>query len=71
MAKTIRVPMTDPKDGTRVYWRVTREKLLAGPIVWMFEDHEGYERFGGETWLDLLDRFCATAENYGLVHRLS
>ena len=73
--KTIRVPLTYVPTSERVYWTVTREMVCTANrkphLAWMFADHAGYQRFGGETWPELVLAFSLTAENYNMAHRLS
>ena len=68
--RTVRVPMADKATGARVWWTVLRYGDCR-PASWGYVDADGYERHGGETWAELVDRFSLTAENYGLTHRLS
>ena len=63
--------MTYSPEQPPVYWTVTREPAGTRRPIWLIRDHEGYERFGGYTWRELVDRFCAVAEGYGLTHHLS
>lgn len=62
----MRVPLTYAPTGERVHWTVWRDR--GG---WVYRDHEGYERNGGASWPELVDRFHRTAENYNMDHRLS
>lgn len=75
MAKAMRVPMTYQPTSEQVYWTVTRERYWHGlkkeRLGWFFTDNDGYQRFGGDTWLELVDRFSQTAENYAMAHRLN
>ena len=75
MIRNNRIPMTYRPDGSRLWWRVYWERVLGpkGGIrhAWFFRDHDGYERFGGENWRELVLRFSAVAENYNMDHSLS
>jgi hypothetical protein len=75
MSKAMRVPMTYRPTSERVYWTVSREMVATAgrkPYkAWMYRSDDGCTRFGGETWLELVDRFSATADNYNMAHRLS
>lgn len=68
--KTIRVPMRYVPTGERLYWTVQRVRTFSGP-AWTFTSEDGCERYGGKTWLELLERFNLTAENYAMAHTLS
>jgi len=64
---TDRIPMTYTPDGSRVWWKVFRD----GKRGWFFTDHDGYTRFGGANWRELVERFSAVAANYNMTHGVS
>ncbi len=80
MSRPMLIPMRDA-DGVAYTWRVERHPVIWHVVDgisdtrklsgWTFTDHDGVERFGGETWRELVERFCATATNYGFTSKLS
>jgi len=71
--KAMQVRLEDSED--KVYrWTIRHTKATNLTLGckprqvqgWTIEDHEGYERFTEGNWHDLVPRFHAVAENYGL-----
>src|SRR5580692_6206394 len=71
--RTIQIRLSD-EDGKIYRWTIQRvpravncligsNRIVAG---WQYTDHDGCIRFSEGTWLDLVPRVKATAENYGL-----
>lgn len=73
MPKAMRIPMTYRPTHERLYWTVRKARFLSAHEreAWVFEDHDGYIRYGGRTWAELRDRFCLCADNHDMAHRLS
>ena len=77
--RSMTIHMKD-KDGTVYKWTV-RHFVGATQFVlgkkprhfsgWEYEDHEGCTRVVEGNWLDLVDAFKRTAENYCFTHTLS
>ncbi len=71
--KAIRIRLSDA-DGKLYHWTITRVPrvynvtLGHGRVIsgWEYTDQDGYARFSEGTWIDMVPRFKATVENYGL-----
>lgn len=68
--KGIRIKLKDDA-GNVFWWTVNRILGTRSRSWWEFTDHDGYERFGGENWLALVDTFRLTASNYGFTTNIS
>ena len=68
MQRNLRITMTD-EAGQTCHWTVRHSP--GRPVGWEYIDHEGYRRFVEGNWLDLVQAFRRTAENYGFTSTLS
>jgi len=51
------------ETGERLKWYFWHDRRK--PATWFFVDHEGYERFAGETWAEAVVTINQTADAYG------
>lgn len=72
-SKAIQVRLSDA-DGKIYHWTIRRVArahnavLGGGRMVsgWEYTDHQNYPRFSEGNWSNVVARFKATADNYGM-----